>query len=120
MPTAAIAAEPTERPLGSYEACDAGAPGALTLTVRDQEAEDGIGPVIDQLSREFEAANTSVDVVRHNETRGDLASSILGALTTAQGPDITQLESGRAGRRRGGEGGPAPAAHGRVHALRMG
>ena len=95
--TAAIAAEPTEWPLGSYEACDAGAPGAITLTVRDQEAEDGIGPVIDQLSREFEAANTSVDVVRQNETRGDLANSILGAITTAQGPDITQLEPGRAG-----------------------
>ncbi len=97
LSTPAIAAEPTERPLGSYEACDAGAPGAITLTVRDQEAEDGIGPVIDQLNREFEAANTSVDVVRQNETRGDLANSILGALTTAQGPDITQLEPGRAG-----------------------
>jgi raffinose/stachyose/melibiose transport system substrate-binding protein len=96
-PAPSPTATPAGVPIGAYEACASAATAPITLTTLDQEAGSDISSAIDQLNREFQAANPGVTIAREQRSADDLKASVQAALADPNGPDIVQVEQGREG-----------------------
>ncbi len=91
---------PAASPSGSASASASGSPSgspALTGTLRiwDQEVREALGPVVEELNAEFEAANPGVTIERESKSFDDLKATVKTALADTNGPDVAQVNQGR-------------------------
>ena len=94
------AGSPAASPSGGASPSAPGSPSgspALTGTLRvwDQEVREALGPVVESLNAEFEAANPGVTIERESKSFDDLKATVKIALADANGPDVAQVNQGR-------------------------
>lgn len=96
------AAEPTAEPTAAESTTEPTEPASetpaeeVTLVVWDQFYRGAESEVIDTLNAEFEAAHPGVTIERVSKVLDDLNTTVKLALTEPNGPDVSQVNQGRA------------------------
>ena len=88
--------EPVDATEAAAEATQAPAPEQVKLVVWDQFSRDVESQVMETLNVEFEASHPGVTIERVVKTLDDLKVTLPLAMSQADGPDVAQVNQGRA------------------------